>query len=270
MNKIKKQLLNLYYFGNHPISKKEYNQKIIRDIEWNAIVDFIPEESTFLDIGCGAGYSMKRAINEKKCNAQGIDPDPFKHGVGRQWEENGNYEIEKSLKILKGFGESLPYNDSEFDIVYSSHVLEHVNNEKQFLKEAKRVLKDEGTFIIGMPTASMAWINFISNILFTTHHRIVNFIFSKSNVINVSKESFKHIFLPASHTFPEKTILYDLKHYKINNWKKIVSSEFKIIKTILPALYPHPDYLQLFKLKKRKKLSSSVFFICKKNRPIIF
>ena len=46
--------------------------------------------------------------------------------------------------------------------------------------------------------------------------------------------------------------MYDLKHYKINNWKKIVSGEFRIVETKLPALYPYPDYLQLFKMKKRK------------------
>jgi len=67
-----------------------------------------------------------------------------------------------------------------------------------------------------------------------------------------------------SHSFHEKTIFYDLKHYTIKNWSETISKEFEIENTILPAIYPYPDYTQLFKLKKNKKYSSSVFFICKK------
>jgi len=262
---MKKILLRIYYFGNiSSVKKKENYQKIIRDVEWKAIADFIPERSSFLDIGCGAGYAMHCALEEKKCSVHGVDPEPYHHGVGRQWDENGEKEIEKSFNIIKGTGESLPFNNSEFDIVYSSHTLEHVQNEIKFLMEAKRVLKDNGTLIIGMPTATMAWINLITNLLFTTHQRIVNFIFSRSKIINAPHVSFKHVFLPESHSLPEKTILYDLKHYKINTWRKIVMNQFTIMQTILPAFYPYPDYVQLFKLRKRKKSSSSVFFICKK------
>jgi len=261
---MKKLLLKIYYFGNNPKNKIEYYQKIIRDVEWNAVAGFIPERSSFLDIGCGSGYSMQRAFEEKKCSVRGIDPEPFKHGVGRKYDEKVAGETENPFKIVQGNGEALPFSDREFDIVYSSHVLEHAQNELKFLREAKRVLKDDGTFIVGMPTASMAYVNFISDIIFTTHHRIVNFIFSKIKIINVTKGSFKNIFLPISHSVPGKTILYDLKQYKIKNWKKLVSGEFEIIETILPAFYPYPEYLQIFKLKKRKKLSSSVFFICKK------
>jgi len=261
---MKKLLLKIYYFGNNSKEKIEYYQKKIRDVEWNSVADFIPEKSTFLDIGCGSGYSMKRASGEKNCLVKGIDPEPFQHGVGRNWEEHVTPETEKSFYIWQGNGESLPFNDSEFDIVYSSHVLEHVQNELIFLREANRVLKNNGTFIIGMPTASMAWLSFLSQILFTSHHRIVNFIFSRIKIVNVPYGSFINILFPVSHSFADKTLLYDFKHYKINNWRKLVSAEFKIIETILPGLYPYPDYIQLFKLKKRKNFSSSVFFICKK------
>jgi hypothetical protein len=114
-----------------------------------------------------------------------------------------------------------------------------------------------------MPTAAMAWINLITAWLFTTHMRLVNFFLSP--FITTGKTKFINIFIPESHSIPRaKTIFYDLRHYKVSNWTSIVSGVLKIEKTFLPALYPYPEYRQLFKMRKESRYSSSVFFICKK------
>lgn len=264
---IKKIWLKFYYFGNNNKAKIDVLQKNIRDIEWNSIVSNVPERSKFLDVGCGAGYSMTLAESEKKCEVFGVDPDPSAHGVNRNW---GNSSKDESLHtILKGNGEELPFAASSFDVVYSSHVLEHVNDETTFLREMKRVAKDDGVIIIGVPTASMALINMISQILFLSHHRFCNYFLSRLGFAAFPKISLKHFVLMFSHSFTEKTILYDLKHYRVKNWSNIISQEFDIVNTILPAIYPYPDFIQFFKLKKNKKFSSSVFFICRKRDSII-
>jgi hypothetical protein len=127
----------------------------------------------------------------------------------------------------------------------------------------KRVVKSDGRIIIGMPTASMAWLAFFSHFLFTTH---INFLFlCKAFKYRDFKERLSLLFVPRSHSFPNASyIFYDLKHYRITNWKKIISREFEIEKIILPAFYPFPDFIQFFKMRKNFFLSSSVFFICSK------
>ncbi len=242
------------------LSKEKANhfQMIARNEEWNAIKDHIPKGSKFLDVGCGAGYSMKRAKEDRNCEIHGIDPNPTEHGVGRI---GSNYLIE-NIDIKQAFAESIPFSDKIFNTVYSSHVLEHVNSESKALKEMKRVLKDDGILIIGVPTSTMTIINWISQILFLTHIKIISILFSK--VINTEKYRWWELFVPRSHSFENKSILYDLNHYRINNWSNIISKEFKIEQTILPALYPYPEFIQLFKIRKFKKFSSSVFFICTK------
>ena len=255
---IKSALLKIYYLPFLSKEKANINQKKIRDVEWNAVKPFIPVNSKFLDVGCGAGYAMKKAIEELNCDCQGIDPDPGAHGVGR-YEKNYSSEI----NIIKATAENIPFGDESFDVVYSSHVLEHVTDEVKSLEEMKRVLKSNGTLIIGMPTAAMAWINLFTAWLFTTHMRLVNFFLSP--FITTGKTKFINIFIPESHSIPRaKTIFYDLKHYKVSNWNRIVSGVFKVEKTFLPALYPYPEYRQLFRMRKESKYSSSVFFICKK------
>lgn len=48
-------------------------------------------------------------------------------------------------------GEHLPFDDDMFDLIYSYHVLEHVDNVDQSLKEIKRVLKPDGCVYAGTP-----------------------------------------------------------------------------------------------------------------------
>jgi ubiquinone/menaquinone biosynthesis C-methylase UbiE len=141
-------------------------------------------------------------------------------------------------------------------------VIEHVNDIDKSLGEFHRVLKEGGKAIILVPTSQSAWINFVSSLIFTTHLRILRYI---ARPITKSKRTkLKHVFLTYSHGKEEKTVFYDIKHYKITAWKKVIEKHFKIQHTILPFFYPFPDYIQLFKAHKSKKYSSSVAFICEK------
>ena len=256
---LKSILLRIYNFGYLSKESTDENQRRIREVEWSAIKPYIPEGSRFLDVGCGAGYSMRRAMEDKKCECYGIDPMPGTHGVGRYSEINGK------LDIRKGVSEAIAFPDASFDIVYSSHVLEHVDDEMKSLQEMNRVLRDSGIVILGMPTATMAWINCLTQVLFTTHQRMFNVLFGWVPFINTGKTPIINLLLPSSHSENRaKTVLYDLSHYKVNNWKKIVSRVFCIEKVLLPAIYPYPEYRQLFQMKTNRKQSSSVFFICKK------
>lgn len=256
-------LKNLFKFGHLAPEKVNKYQKTIRDVEWESIVKYIPLNSKFLDVGCGTGYILKKAFIERDCDIIGIDPSPYSAGVDRKL--NNDTKIEDDIKILKGYGEKMSFTSKSFDVVYLSHVFEHVNDQNQFLKEIKRVLKDDGILIIGMPTSTMAWLHLISSIMFTTHIRIIKYMFGKFNIIkNAHNLKFIHMIFPPSHSNNTKTVWFDIKHYKVGNWAKIISTEFKVVNTIFPALYPYPDYIQLFKLKKSSKRSSSVFFVCKK------
>lgn len=246
-----------------PISSKEKVEKyqqIIRDKEWEVLKKEIPNGSRFLDVGCGAGYAMQNAEKDLNCTCEGIDPEPGTHGVGRYIKE-----MVKDNKIVKAFSEDLPYENATFDVVFSSHVLEHVKDEQKSLEEMNRVLKDDGLLIIGMPTATMAGISFFSQLFFLTHIRIYEFL---RNMF--TKDSFtylKKIVVYGSHSAPRaKTIFYDLVHYRVKNWRKTVAKEFEVVKTLEPYLYPYPDYFQWFKIHKSSFGSSSVFFVCKKKK----
>ena len=242
-------------------SKEEIEryQQLIRNTEWDSISKYIPLKSRFLDVGCGAGYAMQMARETRQCESSGIDPDPGAHGVGRFVSS-----LVKNESIVQGFAESLPYDNQTFDVIYSSHVLEHVNDEQKSLTEMKRVLKDDGVLIIGMPTATMTIIRLITTILFVTHIKVYEAILALIRGGNITAK-VKSIFVIGSHSYPRaNSVFYDLHHYKVKNWHKTISNQFEINNVIEPCLYPYPDYVQWFKLHKSKLGASSVFFICKK------
>ena len=125
----------------------------------------------------------------------------------------------------------------------------------------KRVVKENGVIIIGVPTAAMACLNLLENLTFTQHQRAVNFFFA--NRLKVKRPKFKNVLLPPSHSEPNKTVIYDLNNYRIKKWKALISKHLKIEQQLMPAFYPYPDFVQIFKPKKLDNYSSSVFFVCK-------
>ena len=253
-------LKKLFWLPFSNTEKIESYQQRIRDLEWSSYVNYIPKESRFLDVGCGAGYNIERAKLELGCDVIGVDPAPGEHGVGRF-----SKGIIEERSIIQGFAEKLPFESNTFDVVFSSHVLEHVNDIDASLEEMKRVLKPGGVLIIGMPTATMCLIALFSHYFFTTH---VNFLFFLKSLLTFNKDVFDRllrILLPNSHSYPNaRFIIFDLFHYRISNWRKKIKSHWKIEEELLPVLYPYPDYIQWFPMLNSKKFSSSVFFICRK------
>ena len=256
---MKEFLLKLYNWPFLPEAQANEYQKIIRDTEWEGIKPYF-KKGKMLDVGCGTGYSLLRAKKEFDVEAYGIDPEPMRHGV-----HGAENELD-TIEIKAGMAEALPYADAMFDVLYSSHVLEHVENKPKALQEMARVLKPDGVLIIGMPTHHMARIRMVNNYLFLTHINIVNTLFK--GLINTSKTYWWEIFAPRSHSYPlSKTVFADIRDYNPKKWSELLQGYFSIEQVILPAYYSFPEYRQLVKLKKNAKKSSSVFFICRQ-KPI--
>jgi len=60
---------------------------------------------------------------------------------------------EKRKYVLKkaDLNKKIPYDDNMFDIIYCCHVLEHIENDIQAMKEMYKVLKPNGKAIIQVP-----------------------------------------------------------------------------------------------------------------------
>lgn len=246
-----------------PLPNKEIvniRQKRIRDLEWNYVEKEVKNKKgvfgTFLDVGCGTGYTLSKA-RKLGFSAIGIEPEIGKDGVTVRIDSIQN--LNELIQV--GVAEYLPFKNDEFDIVYSSHSLEHFQDRNLGLTEMSRVLKPNGIAVIVVPTGTMVFVRLISEFMFTTHLRIGSFIIKQRSL-----ESLKQIFFLKAHGSYASLAIHEINDFSIKNWRKIISMHFQIVKVILPGLYPFPDFPQFFPFIKSKKKSSSVIFICKKFR----
>jgi SAM-dependent methyltransferase len=88
-----------------------------------------------LEVGCGTGAVLlelrRRGIGTQH---RGVDySDPHAHSDPRLNPAD--------LPLDRYDGQRLPYDDASFDLVYATHVLEHVPEEQPFLAELRRVAR---------------------------------------------------------------------------------------------------------------------------------
>ncbi len=112
----------------------ERHQKLI------ALIQQKPNGS-ILDVGCGTG-KMLEAIRNKFPNLtlHGIDLSESMISFAKQNYLNSSFSV--------GSAENLPFEKEKFDILTNSISFHHYTNPEQAIREAYRVLKPTGQFLL--------------------------------------------------------------------------------------------------------------------------
>lgn len=112
-------------------------RKIISDILYEHI-RVINEEiklhknKKILDIGCGT-CEFTKLLNINNNKVYGLDIDDFR-----------NKKFSKNIKFKKYDGNIFPFKDNTFDLITSFDVIEHIENDINFVRETFRILKPNG------------------------------------------------------------------------------------------------------------------------------
>jgi len=115
--------------------------------EWQALKALVGQHipSKVLDLGAGRGISSY-AFAKAGCSVVALEPDPSclvgAGAIQSLFEKSG-----LAIEIVQEYGESLPFQDETFDIVYGRAVLHHARNLPMLCKEVGRVLKRGGILI---------------------------------------------------------------------------------------------------------------------------
>ena len=99
---------------------------------------------TMLDVGCGFGYTVDYAKRVLGWDAFGIEPGTY----GRIGAAALDVEIDNAL-----LGAGSKFDNQQFDVVFNSEVLEHVENPNDFLKLLYRSVRDGGVLVLTTPAA---------------------------------------------------------------------------------------------------------------------
>jgi len=92
-----------------------------------------------LDLGAGAGHVRQMDFRGQGVHVCGVDPDP-------RVQDNPHLD-----EAFRGTGESIPYEDSSFHLVFADNVLEHLEEPARVFSEVARVLRPGGVFLAKTP-----------------------------------------------------------------------------------------------------------------------
>ncbi len=94
-----------------------------------------------LDVGCGAGFLLD-AARELGWSVQGVELSPF--AAERAREDLG-------LSVFQGELAEAGFPAGHFDIVVMRELLEHVSDPLGLLREARRILREDGVLFVQVP-----------------------------------------------------------------------------------------------------------------------
>jgi len=117
----------------------------------NPVINEIGTEGKLLDVGTGSGKLIQIVSKENGIDCIGVDTnaDMIKEAEIKLKETN--------IKVLKiEVNQPLPFDDYSFNYITICSVLFHLKNEhiNAMLKDAKRLLKDDGKIIVLTPTGN--------------------------------------------------------------------------------------------------------------------
>ena len=119
-----------YYSQNGKISCRDIAQQI-KSIPYKAL----------LDVGCGTGYLLDLLAGQKAASYCGLD-------LSEEMIRVAKGKAIPGAEFVAGSADKLPYPDESFDIVTCSQSFHHYPYPEKAMREAWRVLKNGGLYIL--------------------------------------------------------------------------------------------------------------------------
>ena len=123
-------------------------QRFYESDEWSYTRCYLPplsQGNNALDIGAGRGIASYALVKDG-WHVSALEPDESEL-VGAGAIRKLASENDLDITVITSKGESLPFEEGTFDLVYVRQVLHHADHLERFCQEISRVLKQGGTFI---------------------------------------------------------------------------------------------------------------------------
>tara|TARA_B100000700_G_scaffold247997_1_gene277685 strand:- start:4351 stop:5130 length:780 start_codon:yes stop_codon:yes gene_type:complete len=103
---------------------------------------------TILEIGSGEGYGVRELASK---STKYIAVDKYDSRISQEFKDKYNVEF-KQMNVPPLIG----FENNSIDFVVTFQVIEHIKNDKKFIKEIYRVLKPGGKLILTTPNLLMS------------------------------------------------------------------------------------------------------------------
>lgn len=110
------------------------------------VQNLVDDNKYILEIGCGAGYGLRKLSESKAIKGIGIDVSREAISYAKK---HSSSQLHLEFAVMDAT--KLAFRDNVLDTVFSLEVIEHVEDYQEFVKESCRVLKLGGKYIISTP-----------------------------------------------------------------------------------------------------------------------
>ncbi|HMB45140.1 MAG TPA: class I SAM-dependent methyltransferase [Candidatus Methanoperedens sp.] len=112
---------------------------------YRPLLEKVPNKNNYMDLGCGFGVNSAvfgEGFNIVYCS----DLSMTELGICRK-----NMREKKNYHYIAADAQSLPFKNEYFDLVTAFSLIEHVPCQEKMLREAFRILKNQGQLVLQFP-----------------------------------------------------------------------------------------------------------------------
>lgn len=228
------------------MKSKLENQRLA---ELDLIKSWIKPGMKVLEIGGGNGFQAN-ILNSWGCNVTSIDL------ASRNLSRKEYYNVQEYN------GKDIPMPANHFDLIFSSNVLEHVEQLPELFNEMRRVLKPSGLLIHILPTVSwrtwtsIAHYGFIVKYLFFREKACHGMSKAPSATSVLSFRGVKRLLWAGPHgVYPSS--ISELHYFRKKAWRDVFTRNGFIIKAIFAnhLFYTGYNLFPVVTISMRKKIA---------------
>jgi ubiquinone/menaquinone biosynthesis C-methylase UbiE len=120
---------------------KQTVERLLKDIKLDGAM--------FLDFGCGVGGPALYLAQKYSVSITAVDVEPYVISVAQTEKKKVKDALMGSVEFqLIQAEQPLPLDSNQFDVIYASETILHVQNKEQLFSEFHRVLRPNGKLII--------------------------------------------------------------------------------------------------------------------------
>ena len=169
--------------GERRIPGKANRQMYLEHMARYIFAGKFAEGKLVLDLACGTGYgSYYLALHGAK-KTIGVDISEEAVGYAKDLYEVADLHFEV-MDVRK-----LAFKDKSFDVIVAFEIIEHIREQEEFLKEIRRVLKDDGVLLISTPNSK---------------------VYSGKNRFHLKEMGYEEFLSALERFFPEVTVFSQL------------------------------------------------------------
>lgn len=168
---------NYEYWNNYifPASEANRRSKIFVP-RVNKVIEYCDKYNvntgSLLEIGCAFGtFCIEMQSRKRFKKIVGVEPTPGLANTSRQ----------KGIEVIEDVIENIHFNESDcFDVVVNFEVIEHIFSPKDFIGNAKNLLKKGGLFIVTCPNGKGFDFTVLGDKCISMDHEHLNYFNPKS------------------------------------------------------------------------------------------